>query len=322
MKIGRIKTENNIFAAPLAGVTNKIYRKILKDMGAGLLYTEMISAKALCYGDKKTIQLMNLKDEKKPIAVQIFASDPDVAAEGARIAVNAVAPDIIDINMGCPVPKVVSNGEGSALLQNPHLAGEMVRMVKLAVNVPVTAKIRSGWDENSVNAVETAKILEANGLDAIAVHGRTRMQYYSGTADRNIIREVKRAVKIPVIGNGDIFSPQSAKDMFEFTGCDAVMLGRGIMGNPWLMRECVAYMNGEPVPEHTLSDVIDMALYHTSRLVESRGENHGIKEARSHLTWYVKGYRGAAKIKNLLTSATSLEEIKEIFAEWREKEGI
>lgn len=322
MKIGSIETENNIFAAPLAGVTNKVYRKILKDMGAGLVYTEMISAKALCFGDKKTMQLMSIKDEQSPVAVQIFGSEPDIMAEGAKIAEEAVHPDIIDINMGCPVPKVAGNGEGSALLKNPHFAGEIVKKVKQAVNVPVTAKIRSGWDETSINAAEVAQILEANGLDAIAVHGRTRMQYYSGTADRSIIRDVKNAVKIPVIGNGDIFSPQSAKDMFEFTGCDAVMLGRGIMGNPWLVRECVEYVNGKCVTEHDLNDVIDMALYHTKQLVESRGENYGIKEARSHLTWYVKGYRGAAKIKNLLTSAVSVEEIEEIFGMWCEKEGI
>ena len=322
MKIGSVETENNIFAAPLSGVTNKVYRKILKEMGAGLLYTEMISAKALCFGDKKTMQLMSIDDEKGPIAVQIFGSEPDIMSEGAKIALESVHPDIIDINMGCPVPKVAGNGEGSALLKNPKLAGEIVKKVKLAVNVPVTAKIRSGWDETCVNAVLTAKILEDNGLDAIAVHGRTRMQYYSGTADRNVIRDVKNAVKIPVIGNGDIFSPESAKDMFEYTGCDAVMLGRGIMGNPWLVRECVEYLNGKDVSRHTLSDVIDMALYHTKKLVENRGENYGIKEARSHLTWYVKGYRGAAKIKNLLTSAVSLKEIEEIFDMWREKEGI
>lgn len=322
MKIGSVETDNNIFAAPLAGVTNKVYRKILKDMGAGLLYTEMISAKALCFGDKKTMQLMSLEDEKKPLAVQIFGSEPDIMAEGARIVLESVHPDIIDINMGCPVPKVAGNGEGSALLKNPELAGEIVKKVKLAVNVPVTAKIRSGWDETSINAISVAKALEYNGLDAIAVHGRTRTQYYSGTADRNIVRDVKKAVKIPVIGNGDIFSPESAKDMFDSTGCDAVMLGRGIMGNPWLVRECVEYMNGEEVTEHTLGDVINMALYHTKKLVENRGENYGIKEARSHLTWYVKGYRGAAKIKNLLTSAVSLDEIEEIFNMWREKEGI
>ncbi len=322
MKIGSIETENNIFAAPLAGVTNKVYRKILKDMGAGLLYTEMISAKALCFGDKKTMQLMSIDEEKGPVAVQIFGSEPDIMADGAKIAVETVRPDIIDINMGCPVPKVAGNGEGSALMKNPELAGEIVKKVKLAVNIPVTAKIRSGWDNDTINAVEVAKILEYNGLDAIAVHSRTRMQYYSGTADRSVIRDVKNAVKIPVIGNGDIFSPQSAEDMFAFTGCDAVMLGRGIMGNPWLMRECVEYIGGKQVTEHSLSDVIDMAIYHTEKLVESRGENYGIKEARSHLTWYVKGYRGAAKIKNLLTSAVTVEEIKEIFDMWREKEGI
>lgn len=322
MKIGSVETENNIFAAPLAGVTNTVYRKILKSMGAGLLYTEMISAKALCFGDKKTIQLMSIKGEQSPIAVQIFGSEPDIMAEAAKIVVENVHPDIIDINMGCPVPKVAGNGDGSALLKNPMLAGEIVKKIKLAVNVPVTAKIRSGWDESSVNAVEVAEILESNGLDAVAVHGRTRMQYYSGTANRSIIRDVKQAVKIPVIGNGDIFSPQDAKEMFDFTGCDAVMLGRGIMGNPWIIRECVAYMNGETVEKHTLNDVIDMALYHTRQLVENRGENYGIKEARSHLTWYVKGYRGASKIKNLLTSAVTIEEIEDIFDMWRKREGI
>ncbi len=318
MIFNTLETKNNVFVAPIAGVTDHVFRKILKDMGAGLLYTEMVSAKALCFGDKKTKSLMQIADDQQPCGVQLFGSDPKIIAEAAKIVENTTPAAFIDINMGCPVPKVAGNGEGSALLKNPPLMGEIIYAVKNAVKLPVTAKIRIGWTADSINAVECAKILEQNGADMIAVHGRTREQYYSGTADRSIIRDVKNAVKIPVVGNGDITSPESMRDMFEFTGCDAVMLARGIMGNPWLIKQCLHYQQtGEILPQPSFDEMAEMAVYHTKMLVEAFGERNGIRQARGHLTWYVKGRRGAAAVKNLLTSALTVEEIEEVFARWK-----
>ena len=313
-----LETKNNVFVAPIAGVTDHVFRKILKEMGAGLLYTEMVSAKALCFGDKKTRSLMHIAESEYPCGVQLFGSDPDIIAKAAKIVRDTTPAAFIDINMGCPVPKVAGNGEGSALLKNPQLMGEIMYAAKNAVNLPVTAKIRIGWDSGSINAVQCAKILEENGADMIAVHGRTREQYYSLTADRSVIRDVKNAVKIPVVGNGDITSPESAADMFDFTGCDAVMLARGIMGNPWLVKQCVNYFKtGEILPPPSINEMIDMAVRHTKMLVEDFGENRGIKQARGHLTWYVKGRRGAAALKNELTSALSVSEIETIFDRWK-----
>ena len=318
MIFNTLETENNVFVAPIAGVTDLVFRKILKDMGAGLLYTEMVSAKALCFGDKKTQSLMKIADEEHPCGVQLFGSDPDIIAKAAKIVEQTTSAAFIDINMGCPVPKVAGNGEGSALLKNPELIGKIMYAVKNAVSLPVTAKIRIGWDDSCINAVQCAKILEKNGADMIAVHGRTREQYYSGTADRTVIRDVKNAVKIPVVGNGDITTPESMRDMLDFTGCDAVMLARGILGNPWLVRQCIHYLKtGEILPPPSLEEMIDMAVYHTKMLVEAFGETKGIRQARGHLTWYVKGRRGAAAIKNELTSALSVGEIETIFDRWK-----
>ena len=317
MQIGSITPENNIFIAPLAGITDLPYRLILKQMGAAVLYTEMVSAKALCYGDKKTAGLMEISPEESPVAVQIFGSEPDFMAEAARIVEATTNASFIDINMGCPVPKVAGNGDGSGLLRDVELLGKVASAVVGAVKLPVTAKIRSGWDSSSINAVTVAKTLEASGISAIAVHGRTREMYYSGKADRKIIAEVKSAVKIPVIGNGDIFSPEDYTAMISETGCDAVMLARGILGNPWLVKQCCELASCGKVQTYPdINDVANMAVYHTRQLILHKGEIRGIKEARTHLTHYVKGYRGAARVKEKLTRAISIEEIENILRRW------
>lgn len=314
-----LKLDGKVFAAPMAGVSDLPYRKILKSFGAALLFTEMVSAKALCYKDKKTYRLTNIEDVEQPVGVQIFGSEPDIMAEGARIVESQTKAAFIDINMGCPVPKIVGNGEGSALLKNPKLIVEIVTSVKKAVKIPVTVKIRSGFTPDTVNAVEVAKILEDSGCDMISVHGRTREQYYSGKADWNIIREVKNAVKIPVCGNGDIFSGKDAVDMLETTGCDFVMPARGLMGNPWLIKECNCAIDGLPYTPPTAKERLDMALYHASKLAEYAGERNGIRQARAHLSWYVKGLRGASKLKNALTAACTVSEVESILKGWNEE---
>ena len=323
MKIRDLEIKNNIFTAPMAGVTDLAYRGILKRMGAGLMFTEMVSAKALCYHDKKTAELMELTEAEAPVGVQIFGSDPQIMAQGAKIIEETTNASCIDINMGCPVPKVAGNGEGSALLKTPSLAGQIVEAVASAVRLPVTVKMRIGWDEARINAVEFARILAQSGACAITVHGRTREQYYSGKADWEQIRAVKEAVAVPVVGNGDIFLAQDAENMLRLTGCDAVMLGRGIMGNPWLVRECVClFQSGLATPPPSFDERLQMALIHTRELVRTKGEYRGIREARAHLTWYAKGQRGAAKVKERLTRACSVEEVAEILAAWREEHEL
>ncbi len=317
MQIGNIITKNNIFVAPLAGITDLPYRLILKSMGAAVLYTEMVSAKALCYGDKKTAELMKILPEEQPVAVQIFGSEPEFMAEAAKIVENTSNAAFIDINMGCPVPKVAGNGDGSGLLRNVPLIEKIANAVVSATKLPVTAKIRSGWDSLSINAVTVAKTLENSGIAAVAVHGRTRDQYYSGKADWNIIKEVKENVKIPVIGNGDVFTAEDYIDITNRTGCDAVMLARGMMGNPWLVRQCAEICEfGVVKTRPDINDVVNMAVYHTKQLVQHKGESRGIKEARTHLTQYVKGFRGAARVKEKLTRALTVAEIESIFERW------
>ena len=313
-----INLSGKVFAAPMAGITDLPYRKILKSFGAALLYTEMVSAKALCYKDKKTYRLTNIEDCEQPVGIQIFGSEPDIMAEAARILAEQTKTSFIDINMGCPVPKIAGNGEGSALLKNPKLIGEIMSAVKKAVSIPVTAKIRSGFTAETINTLEVAKILEANGCDMIAVHGRTRDQYYSGKADWDVIRQVKQTVKIPVVGNGDIFSGADAVNMLSETGCDYVMVARGMMGNPWLIAECNHAIDDAPLTPPPIEERLKMAYYHTSQLAEYAGEINGIKQARAHLSWYVKGLRGASKLKDKLTRACTLDEVKSILDGWCE----
>ncbi len=295
MKIGNVQLSNNLFLAPMAGVCDHSFRRLCSSFGAGLVYSEMISAKALSFNDKKTIRLAHHQGEA-PFAIQIFGHEPEILAEGAKRMEQDFGADIIDINMGCPAPKIVNNGDGSALLKNPSLCGEIMERVKSAVSVPVTAKIRSGFD--MVNAPSVAKILENSGADAIAIHGRTRVQQYSGQADRSVIKGVKEAVKIPVIGNGDVNCLADYQSMIQQTGVDAVMIGRGALGNPWIFSEI---LEGTPPP--SAKERIEQALILTKMLIEDKGEHIGILEARKHVCWYMKGIRGSAKIKADINSA-------------------
>lgn len=310
MKISTLQLENNIFVAPMAGVTDLAYRTILHEMGAGMLYTEMVSAKALYYGDRKTKQLMR-NDMTGHWGVQIFGSDPSVMAYGAKMA-EQTGCSLIDINMGCPVPKVAGNGDGSALMKQPSLAGKVMEAVKKAVHIPVTAKLRSGWDAQHINAPEMAKVLQESGADAITVHGRTREQMYRGKADWSVIAAVKQTVDIPVIGNGDIMRAADAERMLMETGCDGVMLARGVMGNPWLVRQCAQKLAGREPKEVSAAERTEMALRHVRLLVETKGEKIGILESRSHLSWYLKGMQGAARAREQVNRAATLRETEEI----------
>ena len=316
MKIGNITTENNVFLAPMAGVTDMPFRRICRRMGAGLVCSEMVSAKGLWYNDKKTPILMRISDDERPCAIQIFGSDADIMAEVIP-RVMAFKPDIIDINMGCPTPKIVNNGDGSALLKAPEKIGEIVRKVADASPVPVTVKIRSGWDSGSVNAVEVAKIIEQSGAAAITVHGRTRSQQYTGSADRDIIRQVKAAVNIPVIGNGDIKSAADAKRMIDETGCDGVAVARGAEGNPFIFRQINEYFKTgavtfKPSPRERLMVMTE----HIDSLIEEKGEYIGIREARKHIAWYIKGLSGAARLKGRIFTIERAEEMRKCLAEY------
>ena len=311
-KIREILQENPVVAAPMAGVSDRPSRLIAREYGCGLIYTEMISAKALTYRNQKTYLLMNMKGEQQPVSMQIFGSEPDVMAEGARI-MQACGAQIIDINMGCPVPKVVNNGEGSALMRNPELAAEIVSAMVKAVDVPVTVKFRKGWDDASVNAVEFARRMEAAGASAIAVHGRTRMQYYSGKADWNIIGQVKEAVTVPVIGNGDIFVPEDGKAMLEQTNCDGIMLGRGALGRPWLYRQMTEYLRtGGYEGEPTLEQRRQVITHHAQLICEEKGERVAMKEMRKHIAWYYKGLPGAARMRDAINTVATMEDLEHL----------
>ena len=317
--IDNIKIKNQIVLAPMAGISNSAYRRICKEMGCGLIYAEMVSDKAITFSNKKTLDMLYMTEEERPLAQQIFGSDVDSFVEAAKYINDNMHPDIIDINMGCPVPKVaVRSQAGSALLKNPEKIYEIVSAVVKAVNVPVTVKIRSGWDSKSINAVEVAKVIEKAGASAICVHPRTRSQGYSGKSDWNIIKDVKKAVSIPVIGNGDIKTPYDAKRMLEETGCDAVMIGRGVLGNPWLIKNTINYLDGKEVIEPSLIDRVNMCLKHLSLLLDLKGEKIAALEIRNHIGWYFKGVKGANELKNKVYQTSNIHDIISLLNEFKE----
>lgn len=313
-KIGNIEIKGNVVLAPMAGVCNSAFRKIIKEMGCPLVFAEMVSDKGLIYNSKKTKEMLYFEESERPIAQQIFGSDKDTFVEAAKMVYDIMKPDIIDINMGCPVPKVaVKSQAGAALLKSPDKIREIVSAVVKAVPVPVTVKIRSGWDNNSINAVEVAKICEEAGASAITVHGRTRSQGYSGIVDLDIIKEVKQNVSIPVIGNGDIVSIESAKKMIEYTGCDAIMIGRGVLGNPWLMRDIVNYLdNGTICDKPSYEEKINMCLHHLNYLMKLKDEKVAVLEMRSHAAWYIKSMPNAQEVKREIFRAKTENELKKI----------
>lgn len=319
--IGDVEIQNQVVLAPMAGIGNASFRKIVKEMGCGLIFAEMVSDKAIFYNNKKTLDMLYMEESERPIVQQIFGSDRESFVAAAKYIYEVMKPDIIDINMGCPVPKVAVRAQaGAALLKNPEKIREIVKAVVESVPIPVTVKIRSGWDSDHINAVEVAKICEAAGAAAITVHARTRSQGYTGKADWNIIRIVKENVSIPVIGNGDVTSPLLAKKMLDETGCNAVMIGRGVLGNPWLIQETVAYLeNGRLLDPPTPIQKIDMCLKHLNYLVQLKDEKVAKLEIRNHIGWYLKGINGANTIKKKIFSLPTISDIIEVLNEYKKE---
>lgn len=317
IRIGNVKLENPFIMAPLAGVTDAVTRRFCYEMGTALTTTEMVSAKGLFYGDRNSEKLLYLEEEGGPTSVQIFGSEPDIMAFAAR-KLGSLDNCILDINMGCPVPKVVKNGDGSALLKNPDLVYDVVRAVVNNSSKPVTAKIRKGFDDEHINALEVAHAIEAGGASAICIHGRTRAQYYSGTADWDIIREIKENVSIPVIGNGDVFTCDDGFRMMEETGCDMVMVARGALGNPWIFRELKARYEGREIPMPPTDDEkVEMILRHLDELIKLKGESSAVKELRKHVGWYTKGMFGSAKLRGIVNQLDTAAEVREVLTSVR-----
>ena len=320
--IGNVKVKNRVVLAPMAGICNSAFRQICKDMGCGLIYAEMVSDKAIAYNNQKTIDMLYMTDKERPIAQQIFGSDVTSFVEAAKYIESTMHPDIIDINMGCPVPKVALRAQaGAALLKDLNKIYEIVYSVVQAVNVPVTVKIRSGWDKNHINAVEVAKTAEKAGASAICVHPRTRSQGYSGTAEWNIIKQVKENVSIPVIGNGDIKTPGDAKRMLDETNCDAVMIGRGVLGNPWLIKNTINYLEGKDLINVSINDRVDMCLKHLDLLCSFKSKKLASLEIRNHIAWYFKGIKGANILKNKIYQTTDIHDIILLLNEFKEEKN-
>ena len=324
LQIGNVTLENNLILAPMAGVIDLPFRLLCREQGAGLVCMEMVSAKAILYKNRNTEELLTIDPKEHPVSLQLFGSDPDIISEIAK-QIEERPFDILDLNMGCPVPKVVNNGDGSALMKNPRLAGEIIEKTARAIKKPLTVKIRKGFDDAHVNAVELAHIAQESGAAAVAVHGRTREQYYAGHADWDIIRQVKEAVSIPVIGNGDIRTPEDVAAMAEQTGCDGYMIARGAEGNPWIFRQILYYFEtGEHLSRPDFSEVTEMLLRHAKMQIDCKGDYTGIREIRKHAAWYTAGYRNSSKLRGRINEVENYEQLEALFREgesYNEKNG-